>query len=85
MKKTIEIVHKNDKPTEKLFEPNKLTLVYFDLYGRAEPIRMALWKAGIQYEDKRLSEDKFKMFQKHGQLPFGTLPILQLQDGTQMV
>ena len=31
---------------------------YFPIYGRGEPIRMALWKAGVQYEDVRvLSED----------------------------
>ena len=40
----------------------KLTLVYFDLYGRAEPIRMALWKAGVEYEDKRVTGPSWAEF-----------------------
>ena len=28
---------------------------YFDVYGRGEPIRMALWKAGVQFEDLRVT------------------------------
>ena len=32
----------------------KMTLYYFKLYGRAEPIRMALWIAKVQYEDMRI-------------------------------
>ena len=30
-------------------------LFYFDLYGRAEPIRMALWKADVKFEEMRLT------------------------------
>ena len=30
---------------------------YFPLYGRGEAIRMALWKAGVAYEDVRVSSE----------------------------
>ena len=33
-------------------------LFYFDVYGAAEPIRMLLHKAGVQYEDNRLTRDQ---------------------------
>ena len=32
-----------------------MKLYYFNVYGRAEAIRMALWKAGVDYEDFRLN------------------------------
>ena len=34
-------------------------LYYFDIYGSAEPIRMALWAGKHKYEDVRLDEAKF--------------------------
>ena len=35
------------------------TLFYFDLYGRAEPMRMLLNHAGVQFDDKRISNEEF--------------------------
>ena len=40
----------------------KYVVVYDDYYARAEPLRMALWKAGVDWEDRRLSGDSFKEF-----------------------
>ena len=31
-----------------------MTLYYFDVYGRAEAIRMALHKAEVEWEDHRI-------------------------------
>ena len=44
---------------------------YFDVYGRGEPIRMALWKAGVQYEDVRLGGPTWMEFKSQGKCPFG--------------
>lgn len=44
-------------------------LIYFDLYGRAEPIRMALWYAKVSYEDSRVAFDKFAELKP--KLPYG--------------
>lgn len=61
---------------------NKLTVHYFQLYGRAEPIRMALWKAGVDFTDNRVTGESWKALQESGKLPYGTVPILELEDGT---
>ena len=29
----------------------KPTLTYFPVYGRGEPARMAMWKAGIEFDE----------------------------------
>ena len=60
----------------------KLTLVYFNMYGRAEPIRMAFWKAGVEYEDKRVTGDSWKEFKASPQCVYGSIPVLILEDGT---
>jgi glutathione S-transferase len=54
----------------------KLTLVYFDVKGSAEPIRLALRLGGVPFEDRRILPDEF-MDIKPG-LPFGQLPILEV-------
>lgn len=56
------------------------TLTYFDLTGRAEPIRVALLLGKVKFTDKRIG------FPDWGALkpttPWGSLPILELKDGT---
>ena len=49
----------------------KMKLVYFDIYGKAEPIRMALWKAGIEYEDVRLNKEGWLKYKDEKTLEFG--------------
>lgn len=37
----------------------KLTLVYFDIAGAAEPVRWVLEQGGLEWEDKRLTREEF--------------------------
>ena len=60
-----------------------MKLYYFNLYGRAEAIRMLLWKAGVQYEDVRLTHEQFAELKPT--LEYGQLPMLELDDGTRLV
>ena len=60
----------------------KITLYYFDMYARAEKIRMALTVCGVAFEDKRLGGDEYKAFRASEKCEFGGLPILELEDGT---
>ncbi|KAE9323848.1 hypothetical protein PF008_g17258 [Phytophthora fragariae] len=52
----------------------KLKLVYFPFPGRAEPIRLALFIGGIQFEDERVSADELD--RRRSSLPFNQLPVL---------
>ena len=47
-----------------------LKLYYFDMYGRGEPVRMALWKAGVEFEDVRVTGDSWKRLKNSGKLDF---------------
>lgn len=67
---------KNDNPVK------GPTLYYFDLFGRGEPIRMALWKAGVKFEDKRVTGQAWADLKASGKLEFGQLPMLEYSDGT---
>ena len=52
-------------------------LTYFDVDGgRAEPIRIAFHKAGIEFEDHRLSFPQF--IEMRGSTRFGALPVLEI-------
>ena len=44
---------------------------YFDIYGKAEPIRMLLSKAGVAFEDVRMTEEQFPMLNALGIFPNG--------------
>ena len=57
-------------------------MYYFNLYGRAEPTRMALWKAGVEFEDKRIGGDDWTAFKETPACKFGQMPVLILEDGT---
>ena len=60
----------------------KPTLHYFFLYARGEPIRMALWKSGIEFTDNRVTGDSWTALKESGKLPYGQVPALELADGT---
>ena len=39
--------------------PAKIKLTYFNLRGRAEPSRLILAQAGVQYEDHRIQREEW--------------------------
>ncbi len=66
------------------------TFHYFELYGRGEPIRMLLWKAGVEFVNEvypmpnfpYLKGDKFDALIESGKCPQKRLPMLEQEDGT---
>ncbi|KAG7401930.1 hypothetical protein PHYBOEH_009510 [Phytophthora boehmeriae] len=54
----------------------KLKLTYFPVPGRAEPIRLALFISGIDFEDERVSFDEVGDLLPN--MPFNTLPVLEV-------
>jgi len=57
-------------------------LSYFDLYGRAEATRQAFTIAGAEFEDNRIGGEKWAELKASGKCEFGSMPILELDDGT---
>lgn len=55
-----------------------IKLTYVDSRGRAEPIRQALAAGGIEFEDKRISGLEFMEMKKNGSLPFGSIPVMEI-------
>ena len=62
-----------------------MKVYYFELYARAEPIRMILAKAGVEFENVRLSGQAWVDFKSSGKLEYGQMPALELDDGTMLV
>lgn len=61
---------------------SRYKLTYFDIDGgRAEPIRIALHAAGIDFEDNRISFDQFAEMRLT--TPFNTVPVFEI-DGAQI-
>ena len=57
---------------------------YFGIYGKGEPIRMLLTKAGVPFEDVRLTMDSFKELKETGVLAHGQVPMVELDNGTKL-
>lgn len=73
--------------TQEQEEDAPLKVHYFDLYGRAEAIKMALWKAGAPYKVNSVGDlfdvsDEWKELKASGKLPYGQVPALEMSDGT---
>ncbi|XP_054754454.1 S-crystallin SL11-like [Lytechinus pictus] len=65
-------------------EAPKYRLTYFVTRGRAEPIRLLLVDAGIEFEDRRFTDEQWLERKKSGEFPLNQLPILEA-DGKTMV
>ena len=58
-----------------------MKLYYFDFYGRADPIRMLLTHAKVEFENVILNPETIKELKSSGKLEFGQIPMLELDDG----
>lgn len=61
-----------------------MKLYYFDIYGRAEFIRMLLHHTKVEFEDIRINGEKLQELKDSGVLEFGQVPLLE-HDGKQLV
>ena len=61
-----------------------MKLFYFDFPGRGEALRDALRLGGLPFEDIRLAPAEFRAAREAGQLPWDSLPVLELDDGTRL-
>jgi hypothetical protein len=58
------------------------TLVYFDVYMRAEPIRIMLTHAGVKFKDFRIKEAaEFHRMKNAGRFPAGQVPVFITSNG----
>ena len=61
-----------------------MKVVYFDVFAKAEPMRMLLSHAKVPFEDVRINMDQFKAMKEEGQLEYGQVPYVELDDGTKL-
>jgi glutathione S-transferase len=54
-----------------------IKLYYFDIYGRAESIRMLLAHAKQEFEDVRINGEQLQQLKAEGKLEFGQVPLLE--------
>mmetsp|Transcript_68028 Transcript_68028/g.208523 ORF Transcript_68028/g.208523 Transcript_68028/m.208523 type:complete len:230 (-) Transcript_68028:132-821(-) len=76
------------RPASCLDEPvvPSLKLLYFDIAGKGEPIRLVCAHAGLELEDHRFTDrEEFFRMKKSGELTFGQVPALVVGGGTQLV
>lgn len=59
-----------------------LKLTYLDIPGLGEKIRLTLMIAGLPFEDERIGYEEVARRRATGELPFGQVPVLQI-DGRQ--
>ena len=58
-----------------------MKLIYFDIPGKAEAIRLCAAVGNVAMEDVRISRDDFAAMKESGRLPYGQVPALELDDG----
>lgn len=56
----------------------KPEITYFDIRGRAEPIRLLLEETGVEYDDRRVSSAEW--LELKPRMPFGQLPMFREGD-----
>ena len=59
----------------------KIKLVYFDIEGVAEQVRLALTLSGIEFEDERVAFPQWQEMKPT--TPYGSLPIMYVDDETE--
>ncbi|CAL1547973.1 unnamed protein product [Lymnaea stagnalis] len=57
-------------------DSKSIKVIYFDLTGRAEILRLILSAAGREFEDVRLARDKWPEFKPR--TPFGQVPVVEI-------
>ena len=58
-----------------------MRLIYFDIPGKAEAIRLCAAVAGVPLEDVRVRRETFAEMKAKGELPYGQVPALDVGDG----
>jgi len=60
-------------------EPTQDTmkLYYFDIYARAEPLRILLSHAKAEYENVYITKEDLAKLKEEGKLEFGQVPVLE--------
>ena len=53
-------------------------ITYFDIRGRAEPIRLLLEEVGVEYDDVQIASEQWPA--RKSRLPFGQLPMFKEGD-----
>jgi len=57
---------------------SKPKLIYFPMPGRGEPIRLAFYIGGIDFEDERVPHPEFAKKKQEGAYPYGSVPVLHV-------
>mmetsp|Transcript_132518 Transcript_132518/g.342885 ORF Transcript_132518/g.342885 Transcript_132518/m.342885 type:complete len:352 (+) Transcript_132518:115-1170(+) len=57
----------------------KLKLIYFDIGGKGDPLRLAMSYAGLDFEDCRRSREQIAEMKTSGELAFGQVPALVVE------
>jgi len=60
--------------------PSGIKLTYFNARGRAEPARLILAQAGIEYEDIRIEREEWAALKP--KIPMGQLPCMEVEGKT---
>ena len=58
-----------------------MRLIYFDIPGKAEAIRLCAAVAGVPLEDVRVTREEFAEMKAKGELPYGQVPALDVGEG----
>ena len=74
------------KPSMQVMPPpiKHFELEYFDVHGRALQLRMLAWYCSVPHTNVRRSFPEFGARKGAGKYKFGSMPVANFQDGTQL-